>query len=111
MRTLTILESDMVATTILCEWEMNVPTEDRDIDDMLSVVRELTGKDYQVVVRRNEDRRLFSKNRVWYDWQLYVQVGGMLPWQVILCANTRHSIFAYLCGIINGYAAVKGGDK
>ena len=92
----------MVATTILADWELNQPTGDDEIDELLSEARKLTSQDLQIVVTHNEDRRLFSKNRVWDTWQLYSYCGGMLPWQVMMCAFNRETVFAYLCGMVNG---------
>lgn len=92
----------MVCTTTLANWEIDVPTGDVDIDEALDEARKLTGKDLQVVVTKNEDRRVFARNRVWDSWQLYVKVEGIFPWQVMMCANSRETIFSYLCGMVNG---------
>lgn len=92
----------MTATTILMDYELNVPTPDEDVNEVLREARELTGKDWQVVVRNHSDKRLFSSPRLFQSWQLCVYVGGCFPYQAIMCATERDTIFAYLAGVVSG---------
>lgn len=92
----------MVATTTLMDYERNQPTHDDDVDFVLGEARRLTGKDWQVLVTENRDRRLFQKDRVFKTWQLLVYSGGCLPWQVLMCAKDRDTVFAYLAGVVTG---------
>ncbi|EDM46243.1 hypothetical protein MDG893_05054 [Marinobacter algicola DG893] len=92
----------MVMTTGLSDFEKDLPTGDREVDEVLAEAREVTGKDWQVTVTRNSEARLFRSPKITERWQLYVYVGGFLPWQVLGCASCKRSVFAYLCGVVSG---------
>ena len=92
----------MVATTLLMEYELDQPTGDSEIDEALGEARKLTGKDWQVVVTKRQENRPFRKAVVVENWQLYARVAGVFPWQVMMCASTKKTVFAYLCGLISG---------
>lgn len=92
----------MVATTTLMDYELNQSSSDSEIDRVLEEARRVSGKDWQVVVTVHNDKRLFTKDRVFKTWMLCVHIGGCLPWQVITCANDRDTIFAYLAGVVSG---------
>jgi hypothetical protein len=97
----------MVATTTLMDYERNKPTLDEDVDYVLAEARNLTGKDWQVCVTTHRDKRLFSKDRVFKTWELLVYVGGCLPWQSLMCAKDRDTVFAYLAGVVSGVRGQK----
>lgn len=92
----------MVATTTLMDYELNRSSGNYEIDTLLQDVRDITGRNWQVIVNEHRDKRLFSKDRVFKTWRLYVYVDGCLPWQEIMCAHDRDTIFAYLAGVITG---------
>ena len=92
----------MVATTTLMDYERNKSTLDEDVDYVLSEARKLTNKDWQVRVTVHREKRWFREDRVSKTWELLVYVGGCLPWQVLMCAKDRDTVFAYLAGVVSG---------
>lgn len=88
-------------TTILSDTQLNVPTRDDDLNELLKEVREATDEDWQVVEYVNKSRSwLRDKEHVWYG--LHVYVGGLLPYQVLICVNTAKECRAYLHGLLSG---------
>ena len=94
----------MPITTFLHDAELNQPTGDADIDEFLAEARNLTGRNYQVVTRRAIERHGFLglRTRIVTRTSLYVEVGGMGPWQWLSSTVTHAQVRAYLLGLING---------
>ena len=95
----------MVATTFLHEHELNRPTGDDELDELLAAAREATGENYQIVMHRSVERfgPLRLRRREVLRPQLYLEVGGVGPWQVLMCAHDRATVNAYLFGLLNGF--------
>lgn len=91
----------MVSTTILQEHELNQPSGDTLIDELLIDVRKISGRDYQVV-RCTSHRGIGPFKRNHSSLRLYVFVDGLAPWQE-LNAQSPEAIRAYLRGLLNGY--------
>ncbi len=93
----------MPMTTFLHESELNQPTGDSELDELLASARIATGDNYQIVVHRVE-----VPSRIPFRWrreerpQLYVEVPGVGPWQVMTCSYNRETIAAFLLGLLNG---------
>lgn len=105
----------MCVTTFLHDSELNVPTSNTDLNDLLKEVREATGKDWQILERNREVRQWpwKFKHQTVKSYELYVYVGGMGPWQQInFYSSTSGSsinlvspvepIMMYLMGIMSG---------
>jgi hypothetical protein len=94
----------MVATTFLLDSELDIPTGDEELDELLADACRLTGRNYQILIHTTIERYGFlglKKRRV--NWpQLYLEVGGMAPWQVMQCAGAYPTVKAYLYGLVNG---------
>jgi len=104
----------MVCTTFLHSCEIDVPLEDRDVQDLLDTVRQRTGRNWQAVPTRTVvTRSLFKKSKTQL-FGLYLYVGGIGPWQQINFYSSNENassinvyvtldvIAAYLMGILNG---------
>lgn len=88
-------------TTCLSPHQLNKPTRDVLLNEVLAEVRQCTGENWQVVEFTNITRKWFrDREYVWYG--LHVEVGGVLPYQVISCVNTAKERKAYLYGILTG---------
>ncbi len=95
----------MVATTSLFESEQNQPTGDVDLDELVAEVREKTGENWQVVKRLDYWRRKHwwsRKKKGFYRIDLYVEVGGLFPFQVLQCVRNTGEAKAYLYGVLTG---------
>lgn len=101
----------MVCTTTLHDWELNQPTGDNELDELLSMARELTGSNYQII----QHDCWVKTGLVRWGWvkrfQLYVEVRGVFPWQVMACASDKPTITAYLYGVVNGVRKIKEGEQ
>lgn len=97
----------MPITTFLHDSELNQPSGDSELDELLEEARRLSGRNYQVVKHQV---------RVWHLWPrpgsrcadrfyLYVEVGGVGPWQWMSSIQNIETVRAYLLGIINGCSA------
>ena len=94
-------------TTFLHDGELNRPTGSIVLDELLADARKLTGMNYQIVSRQAFKRYGLFGMRTRRVWRvgLYVEVGGMAPWQVMQCAQTSETVQAYLYGLIHGVEA------
>lgn len=94
----------MPITTFLHEAELNQPTGDAELDDLLAEARSLTGRNYQVVTHRAIERHGFFglRTRIVIRTCLYLEVGGIGPWQWLSSMQTVETVRAYLLGLING---------
>jgi hypothetical protein len=97
----------MPLTTFLGDWELNKPSGDQEIDELLAEARKVTGENYQVVNRYSEERYGFlgHRRRKKATPGLYLEVGGVGPWQVLMCAQNAETVKAYLYGLLNGVEA------
>lgn len=100
-------------TTFLHDGELNRPTGSIVLDELLADARKLTGMNYQIVSRQAFKRYGLFGMRTRRVWRvgLYVEVGGMAPWQVITCAQTSETVQAYLYGLINGWDDAKRAER
>src|SRR5690625_1618348 len=98
----------MPITTTLEECQLDQPTGDPELDDLLAEAKTATGRNYQIVKSPGYDvKRLGIWHRVVQTRvkpRLYVEVPGVFPWQVISCAQDESTVFAYLYGLLNGVA-------
>lgn len=105
-------------TTFLHDGELNIPTSNSDLNSLLQEIRQVTGKDWQVIERQFERRwswRHFRKVPRPPHYELYIYVGGMGPWQMInfyrdgatssinVC-NGAELLIAFFYGILSGAA-------
>lgn len=113
-------------TTFLSDNELNIPTSDKVVNEVLDEVRRMTGENWQVLERTVEvyvPWYLFWKRAKYVKvFDLYCYVGGCGPWQVInfyqsdsatsinTCA-TADLVVAYLYGIQAGCLHAKKGNK
>lgn len=96
----------MPLTTTLHQCEMDQPTGNAELDELLAAAKAATRRNYQVVLRPRYERK---RTGIWYrmvqtgtDPCLYVEVPGVFPWQVMQCAQNEATVFAYLYGLVNG---------
>lgn len=92
----------MVCTTAIEDWEQNVPTKDEDLNELIQEVREVSGKNWQVVERKRTKKRWFRKDKTYYWYGLYLEIGGFLPFQVLTCVHTARECKCYLYGLLSG---------
>ena len=100
----------MPVTTFLAEHQLNQPTGDDELDELLAEAKQRTGKNYQIVMHKTLRRSgLFGlKKQVEDTPALYVEVGGVGPWQAFMCAQNRATVGAFLLGMLNGIDALAG---
>lgn len=89
----------MVTTTVLYEHELNQPTGDGELDELLATAREETGRNYQLIVSRTTSGLI--RKQTTCEYRLYVFVDGCMPWQHIAAVHTKREAFAYLFGVVN----------
>ena len=104
-------------TTFLHSGELNIPTSDKNVNEALQEVRNLTGTDWQIIEREVEVTPAFWKfwqsPMIVKSYELFCYVGGCGPWQQInfYRAHSASSIgivvsadlvVAYLYGILSG---------
>lgn len=82
---------------------LNKPTKDEELNELLLEVRNKTKRNFQVIERTYTIKHLCWKNEIGYNYELLVEVGGILPFQVITCARTIREIKAYLFGTLNNF--------
>ena len=95
----------MPVTTFLHDSELNQPSSDREIDELLAEVRKTTGRNYQIVERRWTERfGLFGlRKRPVSRMGVYLEVGGVGPWQELQCTKNPETVRAYLLGMLGGH--------
>ena len=103
----------MPVTTFLHDGELNQPTGDAQLDELLADVRAATQRDYQVVIHTGLERHGFLGLRVRKITRisLYVLVGGMGPWQWLSGTHTVSEVRAYLLGLLDGAAQGKSAPE
>lgn len=96
----------MPETTMLHQCELDKPTGNADLDRVLAYAKAASGRNYQIVMRPHYERKRVG---IWYRMvqtcmapQLYLEVPGVFPWQVVQCAHDEKTVFAYLYGLANG---------
>ena len=106
----------MPITTFLLDSELNRPTSNKVLNELLAEVRQKTGRDWQII-----ELQYHPKKRWWQRkqkpmvlmYELYVYVGGAGPWQQINfyndqsdwsinIRNTSSVVVAYLYGLLAG---------
>jgi len=91
-----------VLTTCLSDAEATEACPDSGIESLLVEVRACSGMNIRVRQQHT------AGGRWWWRWQrttysLYVHVGGMLPWQYVMCGSgARETTLAYLYGYLQG---------
>lgn len=95
----------MVATTFLAPSEKNTITSSHHLNCLVREVRQITGKDYQLVETIvNKKSGIFNLRESQHSkMQLYYGIDDRTYYQVITCAYNESTITAFLYGIINGY--------
>lgn len=84
---------------------LNAPTGDDELDSLMDELRLKTGKNWQVQKFSGVvESRWFKPDVVHWDYELLLEVGGVLPYQVIMCATgniskTKAYIYGYLSGL------------
>lgn len=104
-------------TTFLHDGELNVPTSNSTLNEVLAQVREADpSANWQVIERVTEKR---CRRGLWFEmkqrrsYELYIYVGGMGPWQLINfyqensgssinVGNSADLVVAFLLGILAG---------
>lgn len=96
----------MPVTTALSACELNRSTGNAELDSLLADAKTATGRNYQIVMRASREQKrvglLRRTARTTAAPQLYVEVPGVFPWQVLQCAHDEPTVFAYLYGVVNG---------
>ena len=95
----------MPVTTFLHDGELNQPSGDAEIDELLAEVRKTTGRNYQVVARHWVERfgPLWLRTRQATRMSVYLEVGGVGPWQELQCTKNLDTVRAYLLGMLDGH--------
>lgn len=95
----------MPITTFLHDGELNQPTGDAEIDELLAEVRQTSGRNYQVVTRRAIERSglLGLRKREHVRMSVYLEVPGVGPWQWLSCTTDAATVRAYLLGMLGGH--------
>lgn len=95
----------MPVTTFLHDSELNRPTSDSEIDELLAEVRKTTGRNYQIVETCWTERFGFLglRTRPASRMRVYLEVGGVGPWQELQCTKNPDTVRAYLLGMLNGH--------
>lgn len=92
----------MVCTTYLHQSKQNKPTSDNDLNELLEEIRLETNENWQAVERTRFVPRFLRKPKVTTELNLYVEVGGCLPFQELFCVRTHREAKAYLLGLLEG---------
>ena len=108
----------MPITTFLHNSELNVPTTNKDLNEILTEVRIVTGQNWQVIERLVHKARpwwaFWRANKIHKSYSVYVFVGGVGPWQEINFYRddasssinidvTAELVIAYLYGMLSGF--------
>lgn len=106
-------------TTFLHDGELNVPTSNKDLNEILKLVRDKSGEDWQVV-----ERTIYYNTPFWRlprerkCYELYKYVGGCGPWQQINfyrsdsntsinLSNPAEVVISFLYGMLAGLHSTK----
>lgn len=100
----------MPCTTYLHESELNVPTSNKEINDLLKELRTATAEDWQIT-EKIQKARIFSRSTKRYE--IFKYVGGMGPYQImnfykedaessINFGISADTLMAYMLGILVG---------
>jgi len=96
-------------TTLLYDHEMDVPLRNGELQRTLDFIRAKSGMNWQVVARELPLKKdwFFRKSRKRTLYEVYYEVGGCLPWQLLNFMNgtylTESELGAYLMGLKNGW--------
>lgn len=109
------LTSKMTVTTFLLDSELNRPTSNKVLNELLAEVRQKTGRDWQLIELEYvpATRWWQRKKQPLLMYELYVYVGGCGPWQQLNFYNDQSDwsinlrnpasvLVAYLYGILAG---------
>ena len=104
----------MCITTCLHDSEQDQVLKNKEIAELLSEVREKTGENWQVVEREHISKpRWFKETVRTFRYELYIEVGGCMPFQMINFYRdemsssinpkvTAELIVAYFLGMLGG---------
>jgi hypothetical protein len=106
----------MAVTTFLHDGELNQPTSNKVLNELMAEVRQKTGRDWQIIELKYHPKKRWwqrAQKPVVIMYELYVYVGGFGPWQQINfyndqtdwsinLRNTSSVVAAYLHGILAG---------
>lgn len=120
----------MVTTTCLYDYEQNRPIKNKEVAIVLAAVRKFTGENWQVVETEHlSGPTWFKEVKRRFSYEVYIEVGGMLPFQRInfylddsvylddsdssLNFNvSAELVVAYLYGVLSGlHSANNNGDN
>lgn len=93
----------MPITTFLNSIELDQPTGDTALDECLNNARNLTGLNYQIVTMVKRSWHSIATGKTPKIYSLYVEVGGVLPYQHILTGD----VMAYLQGVVDSYEVMR----
>lgn len=85
-------------TTGIHPSKLNMPTRDAELNALLKKVRQTTGQNWQAV--EYCEKLTFGRRIHWYG--LYLEVGGVLPYQQISGISTAKEAKGYLAGFLAG---------
>jgi hypothetical protein len=98
-------------TTLLHDYELNVPLKNPQLQKLLEEVRELTKTGWQVTSITITKKRWFQKPTTKTLYSIFCPIGGCMPWQMInmygedgrMCLRFSEQVLAaYLMGLYNG---------
>ena len=92
----------MVCTTVLPEHKQNQITTDDEINETVAELRAASGENWQVVERVYVKRNWFKSDATNKQYELLVEVGGVLPFQQICGVTTRRECLCYMYGLLSG---------
>lgn len=92
----------MVCTTVLSDFQQNQITTDDEINETVSELRVASGENWQVVERVYVTRHWFKADQIKKQYDLLLEVGGVLPFQQICGVSTRRECLCYMYGFISG---------
>jgi hypothetical protein len=116
----------MVCTTFLSDSELNVPTSNDDLNELLKEVRKVSGEDWQITERMTElpvpAWKFWAAREFVKTYELFVYVGGCGPWQqinfyrdgsdyTINIRNRCELVMAYLYGIVAGVHSQRNAES
>lgn len=96
-----VTEQDVKEMSSVQDEELNkLLQEAREIDDRI-----LVSEDYAYRRKKGYKGWLLGEKEKYFEYQLYVESrahdGSPYQAQYCMCASNYHTIFAYLCGVIN----------
>lgn len=97
----------MTITTGYCG-ALDAPTGDKELDALLSEIRQKTGRSWQCEVRTVQPKELLWRSKKSVKiYELLLYVGGVMPYQLIMCGSGDISTTkAYLIGYLSGLEEV-----